>query len=292
MRRVRLSAPRPLISASLIARHDIDAVDVCLHNTLHAPVTIAALEAGKHVYCEKPMAASWRDADAMLAAARQTGRKLSVQLSTLYAPETKAARVLIREGRLGKIYHARSAGFRRRGRPYVDGYGSPSFVKKSISAGGAMYDMGVYHLAQVMFLLGNPPVETISGKTYQEIGMNESRRAASGYDVEELGLGFVRLAGNVSLDIIESWAIMLDSLQGSVILGSEGGVRLQPFGYFHTRTVTWTWTTPRTSMPSCTGSTTSRGSATSTTARSSTGRPHSRDGWSFSPPRSLPCRRC
>jgi predicted dehydrogenase len=96
-----------------------------------------------------------------------------------------------------------------------------------------MYDMGVYHLAQVMYLLGNPPVETVSGKTYQEIGMNETRRAASGYDLEELGLGFVRLAGNVSLDIIESWAIMLDSLQGSVILGSQGGVRLQPFGYFH-----------------------------------------------------------
>ena len=62
--------------------------------------------------------------------------------------------------------------------------------------------------------------------------MDAKRRAASGCDVEELGLGFVRLAGNMSLDIIESWAVMLDGLEGSVILGSEGGVRLQPFGFF------------------------------------------------------------
>jgi predicted dehydrogenase len=218
---------------ALVARKDLDAVDVCLHNNLHAPVTVAALEAGKHVYCEKPMAGSWRDADAMLAAARRTGRKLSIQLSTLYAPETKAALSLIREGRLGKIYHARSTGFRRRGRPYVDGYASTSFVQKRVSAGGAMYDMGVYHLAQVMFLLGNPAVQRISGKTYQETGMDEPRRAASGYDVEELGLGFVRLAGNLTLDVVEAWAIMLDSMESSVILGSAGGVRLDPFGYFH-----------------------------------------------------------
>jgi predicted dehydrogenase len=218
---------------ALIARDDLDAVDVCLHNNLHAPVTMAALEAGKHVYCEKPMAGSWRDADAMLATARRTGRKLAIQLRTLFSAETKAAHSLIRDGRLGKVYHARSTGFRRRGRPFVDGYASQSFVQKRVAAGGAMYDMGVYHLAQVLFLLGNPVVERISGKTYQEIGMDESRRAASGYDVEELGLGFVRLSGNISLDIIESWAIMLDSMEGSVILGSEGGVRLHPFGYFH-----------------------------------------------------------
>jgi len=216
----------------LIARKDIDAVDVCLHNNLHAPVAMAALQAGKHVYCEKPMAGSWRDAASMLETARKTGRRLSIQLSTLYSPETKAAQELIRAGRLGRIYHARSTGYRRRGRPYVDGYGSIRFVQKAYSAGGAMFDLGVYHLCQILHLLGNPEVRRISGKTYQEIGMNEKRRAASGYDVEELGLGFVRLAGNLSLDIIESWAIHLDGIEGSVIVGSEGGVRLSPFGFF------------------------------------------------------------
>jgi predicted dehydrogenase len=217
----------------LLARDDIQAVDVCLHNNLHAPVTIAALQAGRHVYCEKPMAGSYRDAEAMLAASRETGRKLSIQVSTLFDRETLAARALVDDGRLGRIYHARSTGFRRRGRPFVDGYGSATFVQRRNAAGGAMYDLGVYHLVAVLHLLGNPAVERVTGKTYQEVAMDETRRRSSGFDVEELGVGFVRLAGNVSLDIIESWAILLDGIQGSVVVGSEGGVRLHPFGYFH-----------------------------------------------------------
>jgi predicted dehydrogenase len=216
----------------LISRDDIDAVDVCLHNNLHMPVTVAALDAGKNVYCEKPMAGSYRDAEAMLAAARKAGKKLSIQLSTLYSPETKAARWLIQDGRLGKVYHGRATGFRRRGRPFVDGYGTPTFVQKRNASGGALYDVGVYHIAQLLFLLGNPSVERISGKTYQEIAMDRKRAASSGYDVEELGLGFVRLGGNLTLDIIESWAVLLDGLEGPVVVGSEGGVRLQPFGFF------------------------------------------------------------
>ncbi|UCC63891.1 MAG: Gfo/Idh/MocA family oxidoreductase, partial [Anaerolineae bacterium] len=115
----------------LLQRDDIEAVDVCLHNNLHMPVTVAALEAGKHVYCEKPMAGAYCDAEVMYRAAKELDRKLSIQINSLFAKETKAARVLIDEGFLGKPYHARSAGFRRRGRPYVDGYGSATFVQKS-----------------------------------------------------------------------------------------------------------------------------------------------------------------
>src|SRR5205823_4170765 len=101
---------------------DVDAVDVCLHNNLHAPVTIEALQAGKNVYCEKPMSGSYCDSKAMYDAARKTGKKLHIQLSTLYSAEHKAARRLIEEGALGQLYYARSFGFRRRGRPFVDGY--------------------------------------------------------------------------------------------------------------------------------------------------------------------------
>jgi predicted dehydrogenase len=204
-------------------------VDVCLHNNFHAPVTIAALEAGKHVYCEKPMAGAYVDAVAMLEAARACGKKLSIQLATLYSKETKVAKKLINEGRLGRIYHARSTGFRRRGRPYVDGYGTASFVQKAVAAGGALYDMGVYHIARMLYLLGLPTVERISGKVYQETGMDARRREISGFDVEELGVGFVKFDGGLTLDIIESWAIHLGGFEGSSIVGSEGGIRLEPF---------------------------------------------------------------
>lgn len=217
----------------LLARDDLVAVDVCLHNNLHMPVTVAALEADKHVYCEKPMAGAYCDAETMYQTAQETGKMLSIQLSTLFSTETKAAKYLIEGGHLGKLFHARSTGFRRRGRPYVDGYGSPAFVQKRNSGGGAFYDMGVYHIANMLYLLGNPDVLRITGKTFQETAIDPRRLELSGYDVEELGMGFVRLADNIAFDIIEAWAIHLDGFAGSYIVGSEGGVRLQPFGFYH-----------------------------------------------------------
>ena len=96
-----------------------------------------------------------------------------------------------------------------------------------------MYDMGVYHIAQMLYLLDRPGILRISGKTYQETGMDAARREKSGYDVEELGLGFVRCKDGLTMDIIEAWAIHLDPFEGSSVVGAKGGIRLQPFS-FHT----------------------------------------------------------
>jgi predicted dehydrogenase len=178
------------------------------------------------------MAGSYRDAVTMRDAARDAGKHLHIQLAKLYDNETRAARELIEGGHLGDVFHARSAGFRRRGRPYVDGYGTPNFVQKRQASGGALYDMGVYHISQVLYLLGNPVVERITGKTYQRLDMDETRRANSGYDVEEFATGFVRFAGDRSMELTESWAANLDGFEGSYLLGSRGGVRLSPFGFF------------------------------------------------------------
>jgi predicted dehydrogenase len=217
----------------VLKRDDVDAVDVCLHNNLHAPVTIAALEAGKHVYCEKPMAGSYKDALAMQDAAQRTGKMLHIQLGFLYAPETRAARELTAGGHLGEVFHGRSAGFRRRGRPYVDGYGTPNFVQKKQASGGALYDMGVYHISQMLYLLGNPDVARISGKTYQKVPIDAARQASSNYDVEELAVGLIRFSGGHSMELVESWAANLDGFGGSYLLGSLGGIHLAPFGFFH-----------------------------------------------------------
>ncbi|HEX6383417.1 MAG TPA: Gfo/Idh/MocA family oxidoreductase [Anaerolineae bacterium] len=217
----------------MLARDDIDAVDVCVHTNLHMPVSVAALQAGKHVYCEKPMAGSYADAAKMREAAVQSQRHLSIQISPLFMAEVKAAKALIDGGYLGRLYHAQSAGHRRRGRPYVDGYGSPAFVQRELAGGGALLDMGVYHIAAILYLLDNPDVLRVSGSTYQQLPMDPARKEASGYDVEELAIGLVRLREEITLYVIEAWAIHLDRLGGSYVVGTQGGVRLEPFGFFH-----------------------------------------------------------
>jgi predicted dehydrogenase len=216
----------------LIARDDLDAVDVCLHNNLHAPVTIEALRAGKHVYCEKPIAGSYADGKAMLDAARETGRMLHIQLAKLYRDTTTASKMIVDSGELGRIYHAAATEYRRRGRPYVDGYGTARFVQKAQAGGGALYDMGIYELSRMLYLLGNPTVERVSGKTYQELEMDPVR--GKEMDVEEFAAGMVYFEGGLTMAIVSAWAINLDPFSSSYIAGSHGGIRVDPFSFHKT----------------------------------------------------------
>lgn len=211
----------------------MDIVDICLHNNLHSQVAVDAFRQGVHVYCEKPLAGSYVDGKEMIDAARETGKILHVQLSEIYSPETRAAKRLVEGNALGRLYHARSVGFRRRNRPYIDGYGSKQFVQKRYSGGGAIYDMGVYHISRLLYLMGTPEVHTISGQLYQRTEMDEARRQKSGYDVEEFGCGFVRLSDDMTLEIAESWAIHLSNMGTSYLVGDMGGLQFDPFS-FHT----------------------------------------------------------
>ena len=217
----------------LLKRDDIDAVDICLHNNLHAPVSIAALRAGKHVYCEKPLAGTYADGLSMLQAAKNSGKSLHIQLGFLYRPYARAAKRLVDSGALGEIYHARSVGFRRRNRPYVVGFGSADFVQRKYAGGGALYDFGIYHISLLLYLMGLPRPTRMSGQLYQKIPMNEERRISSHYDVEELGVGLVHFENDLTMDLFESWAVHLDSMDPSILLGSLGGIKLDPFS-FHT----------------------------------------------------------
>lgn len=210
----------------LLRRDDLDAVSICLHNNLHAPVSIETLRAGKHCYCEKPMAGSYSDAAAMAAAAKETGKRLHIQLAYLYNDSTHAARKLIAQGALGEIYHARSYGYRRRGRPYVDGYGEKEFNSKVWASGGALFDMGVYHLSRLLYLLGLPKLERVSGQVYQKLDMDEKRRREGGFDVEELGCGFAKFENGLTMDILESWAVHAREFPPSMLMGSQAGLAL------------------------------------------------------------------
>jgi predicted dehydrogenase len=215
----------------LLQQDDIDEVDVCVHNNYHAPISIAVMEAGKDCYCEKPMAGSYADAKAMYDCAKRTGRKLHIQLAQLYSDEAKAAHRIIDAGYLGDIYHMRSYGFRRRGRPFVDGYARKEFVNTKTSGGGALFDMGVYHISQLLWLTHLPKLERIVGHTYAELPMDAGRRKESGYNVEELGTGFATFEGGLTLDVLESWAIYAKPFPSSIICGSKGGLTISPLTF-------------------------------------------------------------
>ncbi|MEM0121654.1 MAG: Gfo/Idh/MocA family oxidoreductase [Thermoprotei archaeon] len=213
----------------LLKNDEVQAVDVCVHNNLHAPIAIECLRAGKHVYVEKPLAGSYADGRAMVEVAKQCGRMLHMQLDTVFTPQTKAAKAIIDGGRLGKVFLARASGYRRRGRPFVDGYGTKFFVEKEWAGGGALLDTGVYALGQILYLLGNPKPSVIKGRVFQEMPMNEERRRESGFNVEELAVGFAELENDVSLEVFEAWAVNLGSVEGSYIVGSLGGLRIAPW---------------------------------------------------------------
>ena len=184
----------------------IDAVDVCLHNNMHASRSIRVMKAGKDCYCESRWQVRIMTRGRMYESCGNR-RKLQHKLSLFTATTQSGAERFIDAGNLGHIYHMRSYGFRRRGRPYVDGYARKEFVNTVTSGGGALFDMGVYHISQLLYLTGLPKLERVTGRTYAEIAMDEGRRKISGFNVEELGVGFASYENGLSMDILESWAI-------------------------------------------------------------------------------------
>lgn len=213
----------------MLKRDDIDEVEVCVHNNLHTSVATAVMQAGYPCYCEKPMAASYADAKIMYDTAKKTGQKLAVQISSIYNPQTRIAKKMIEEGKLGKVYHARSVGHRRQGRP---GYDMPmfshSFIDPKVGVHGPLFDLGIYHLAQMLYILGMPELESVYGFqscdywTDERIDKLVNRTAP----VEDLGVGLARFKGGLSMDIYEDWAIHMDEIGTSFVAGKNGGLKL------------------------------------------------------------------
>ena len=148
----------------LLKRDDIDEVEVCVHNNLHTSVSTAVMAAGFDCYSEKPMAASYADAKILYDAQKKYGKKLAIQISSIYNPQTRIAKRMIAEGKLGKVYHVRSVGHRRQGRPGYDmPFFSHDFISPTIGVHGPLFDLGIYHLAQMLYVLGMPELESVYG---------------------------------------------------------------------------------------------------------------------------------
>lgn len=212
----------------MLKRDDIDAVDVCVHNNLHTPVSVAVMRAGYPCYCEKPMAASYADAKILYDAQKVYGQKLAVQISSIFTQQTVYAKKLIEDGKLGKLYHARSVGHRREGRPGFDMTAfSRDFISAKIGVHGPLCDLGIYHIAQVLYLMGMPELNTVFGVSsadyYQDPRLQSPEHP---YEVEDLSVGIATFRNGISLDVYEDWAMHVDEVGPSFIAGSMGGVKL------------------------------------------------------------------
>jgi predicted dehydrogenase len=222
--------------SELFAGTELDVVSVCTPPSLHAPITIAALEAGIHVLSEKPMALDARSARQMVDAAKANDRILEVSFNHRRKGEVAAAKDLIDRGLLGRIYYAKAGWMRHSGIPGLGSW----FTRKATSGGGPMMDIGVHMLDIALYLMGEPNVQSVSASTYAEFGprgrggANWGVSAKTGgdgtlsYEVEDLATAFVRMTDGGTLLLESSWAQGIGHDDMYVTLfGTEGGAELR-----------------------------------------------------------------
>jgi predicted dehydrogenase len=226
--------PRTFADYEIMLRQEtLDVVSVCTPNALHAPMTIAALEAGAHVLCEKPMAVTTAEAQAMTDAARRTGRKLSIGWHHRFRTDIQLLKRAIEDGLLGNIYYAKASMLRASGIP---GYGT-WFTNKDLAGGGAMMDIGVHALDLVLWLMGHPRPAAVTGTTYAKFGPQArrlggwSQHQAEGparFDVDDLATAFIRFENGATLTLEASWAGYSGSEERLQLFGEAGGAEIFP----------------------------------------------------------------
>ena len=151
---------------TLLARDDIHIVSIALPNYLHVPVALEAVQAGKHVLVEKPIATSAADSARLVEEADQRGLLLMVGQNARLKPEVQTAKQLVERGVLGEVYHAKTALVRRAGIPRIGSW----FTQSKLSGGGCVYDIGVHALDRALFLMGEFEAASVSGQTYAKFG--------------------------------------------------------------------------------------------------------------------------
>lgn len=210
----------------LIESPDIDIIDVCTPNNYHAPLAIAAMKAGKHVICEKPLAPTPQAIRDMIAARDRTGKMLMTAQHFRFRGTSRAMKAEIDAGALGDVYHARSWMLRRAGLPT-----RPGFYLKKHSGGGATIDIGVHILDLTLWFMGNPKPTTVTGVARTELAKIDGAFSSWGdiskdVDVEELALAFVRFENGASMILEVSWMLHHATTEEDVqmwLYGKNGG---------------------------------------------------------------------
>ena len=196
----------------------IEAVSVCTPNYLHAPISIAALHAGKHVLCEKPMATSRKEAVKMIEAAHISNKKLMIAHNQRFVPSHQKARVLIENGDVGKIYSFRSS-FGHGGPEGWSADGKDSwFFRKQEAFIGAMGDLGVHKTDLLRFLLGEEFVEVAA---FVETSAKENT------DVDDTAVCVLKTESGIIGTLAASWSYVSKEDNSTIIYGEKAILRLE-----------------------------------------------------------------
>lgn len=218
----------------MLALPELDAVSVCTWNSEHAPCTIAALNAGKHVLCEKPMATTVEEAIAMKEAAERSGKLLQIGFVRRFGNDCEVLQDFIQQDFLGEIYYAKATYLRRNGNPM--GW----FGDVSRSGGGPLIDLGVHVIDLTRYLMGNPKPVSVYGVTFRKLGNRSELKDQKDYvsasatdhdicDVEDMATAMVRYDNGAVLSVETSFSLNLKKPQGTIeLFGTKGGARLDP----------------------------------------------------------------
>ena len=214
-------------AADLFSDSDLDIIDICTPNMYHAPLAIAALEAGKHVICEKPLAPTPGQVREMIEARDRAGRMLMTAQHFRFQDSSRALKTEIDQGVLGHVYHARCWMLRRGGAP-----STPGFVMRQHSGGGPCIDIGVHILDLTLWFMGNPEPVSVSGVARAEIAKQDGAFGIGGrllpeeFNVEDFAAAFVRFADGASLVLEVSWLLHHDTTGEDMqmwLYGTRGG---------------------------------------------------------------------
>lgn len=213
---------------ALIEREDVDAVIIGVPNQHHAPLAIRAIEAGKHVLLEKPMAINSNEARRIYEASKETGAIVMMAHQMRFESVPMQIKEQVERGELGRIYTAKTGWYRRKGIP---GWGT-WFTRMDQSGGGPLIDIGVHMLDLALHLMGNPKPVSVYGATYAEFGPKRKGIGTWGkpnwdgiYDVEDLATALIKMEDGSTLSLEVSWAVHMDTDNAPFVhlMGSEGG---------------------------------------------------------------------
>ena len=201
---------------------ELDGISICTYNTQHANVAIYALEHNIPVLLEKPFTVTLDEAVEVCKAEKKSDAFVSVGFQPRFDANMQMIGKIVRSGVLGKIYYIQTGGGRRRGMP------GGSFIRKDQGGIGALGDIGCYSLDMVLNALGYPKPLTVSGYTSNFFGTSPvyNPNWHQSFQVDDFGAGFIRLEGDIILDFRISWAMHCDTPGDTIILGTEGALRI------------------------------------------------------------------